>query len=203
MSLRPRYSLLTFLLFTAAVVIGVKLWSGPQQRALNHPFTEQDKELLNDLGYQSRIAELGHPHIVLESSNDLQGNSSPVMVGRFKEADQLPVHITGEYGNLLTRTQVQYYYEDVDFIASWICCLPAKEKLTALIQANTGPCGTSYMMQLEEANKVYLFTKQGRVLTTPFHFQPIDLLKLIELDSIPDPEIRARIERELAAVRKE
>jgi hypothetical protein len=29
MSLRPRYSLLAFLLFTAAVAVGVKLWRGP------------------------------------------------------------------------------------------------------------------------------------------------------------------------------
>jgi hypothetical protein len=36
MSLRPRYSLLTLLLLTAAIAVGVKLWRGPHDLVLTH-----------------------------------------------------------------------------------------------------------------------------------------------------------------------
>jgi hypothetical protein len=43
MTLRPRYSLLTLLLLTTAIAVGVKLWRGPHRTLYQYPFTSAEQ----------------------------------------------------------------------------------------------------------------------------------------------------------------
>lgn len=195
MFLRPRYSLLTLLLLTAAVAVGIKLWRGPHQMRI----TAAKQGLLNQLGYQTSVNELGEFETTLEYINHFDRTEYIVVLGTPRDPDDLYLDqhdaiylVCSKHNGLGLGLPPDMKKER---IVRWACWLPDEKTAQQLLSGPQCICGNH---ALEKANKLYLISNQGRIFQPKYHFAPL-IVNLVEADSIQDLAIRTRVLAEATA----
>ncbi len=193
MRFRPRYSLLTLLVLTALVAGGVKLWYGPHWQELNAPTVLQLQELIRvRLKYYSPRSK---PAYSYQYRNTWDGQEVVLfkckyLMSQYRIDRQPTTTYPSTYDLILLfeeqlRTGLAKHYNE-----QVVCWISGKLSLVHDESEKRGIYGPGYVV----TNKKRIF------LTQLSELEPRSELQLVELETISNPDLRAEIARELAAL---
>lgn len=203
MSLRPRYSLLTLLLLTAAVAVGIKLWRGPHRVVMSAPPTVSEQAIL-DRAYLTAVhAAYFKPEVYeYDFVRTWQGLDCATVKGRSGSASPVFVIPTGDTMRFLLSTTgmvngltVQNLAESTqERLVCWIHSgqLLPPARTNPVLSSATGQIimGKHYTYYLSNQKRLYVDAP-----TTWHEFS----IRLIQMTDVTDPILRARIAEELAS----
>ncbi len=173
MSLRPRYSLLTLLLLTAAVAGGIKYWRGPHWAELPYPPTPIEKAFLEEHYYLNDFINFyGAQDIRCEYTREWNDKSWNLLEGRRFQ----PTLLINDSPNELVREFPWYQRNNNDLksVAYWIAPVRSDDVV------------------------VYLLTRDKYIYRFSYHRS--DWLNEVELHEIPEVSVRERLAAELKRI---
>ena len=210
MSIKPRYSLLTLLLLTAGIAVGVKLWRGPHHAVVSNPMTADESALFSDLAFSDSLAGVFAP-VVYEYEYVNEWNNQRVLYvrGHSTNARPIPVHLSTndpERGFLLRDPQptplllvAEGNAAKRERVVCWIYPTKAQDEIE--VEPVTYGYGSSLQTtHPTAATRCYFLSSQKKIYVfegLPYIHIPF---KHLELNDLEDPEFRACIARELAMI---
>ena len=208
MSLRPRYSLLTLLLLTAAIAVGIKLWRGPHRVMTRFPLTPADAAYFSQFfgpiesggnargALETETIRDGWEERVLSIKSILAEGDEPVYLYTFNSPES-----TEAQGNSIAKPVLdeallnKYPLHTNRRIQRVVATYHAHSKAPQEPVQFYVPVFLNTMYQVTESGAIY---HQVRVVV----FSGDYFYKEIKLEAIPDSYLRARIAEDLARLKK-
>jgi hypothetical protein len=208
MSLRPRYSLLTLLLLTVAIAVGIKLWRGPHRVVTRLPFSQAEVDYFSQLFGHVEPGGDGGGGLETESIRDgwkervLSVKSIPA-----EDRETFPLYTfnipdsTVEQGEVIAKPVI-----DESLLRKYPLHTNRRiQRVIATYHAHTdAPKDPLRLDAPGLLNTVYLVTESGAIYqqVRVRWFTGDYFYTEIKFETIPDPYLRARIAEDLATLKK-
>jgi hypothetical protein len=203
MSLRPRYSLLTMLLLTAAIAVGIKLWRGPHRVMMSNRPTLEEQAILERATMAAVHAESFKPlRYEYDFVRSGQGKDCLTVVGRPTGSVPIliiPTSVTMQFAlerSMLTPKDTANFLKNPT-VERLICFVHSgrtqPSPFAATLTAASGQVTTA-------KHPTYYISSQKRVYVDAIQLAYGIYIRLIELNDIQDPAVRARVDEALASI---